>query len=153
LSAHHFEVLRLCIQSRRYLRVKLVQSVQRSTPRRRTDSSDGSASARCTRGRIVTVSDENLHRVHRHAESFSRNESEGGPGAGPGTLRSHFQLDGAVRLNRQIAIARMSETSPRMNGEPETPLDRSRRLVAALMPFGLPAYELAGDLQLVGVNL
>src|SRR5262249_4691217 len=47
----------------------------------------------------------------------------------------------------------MSETSPRMNGEPETPLDRSRRLVAALMPFGLPAYELAGDLQLVGVNL
>src|SRR5262249_47177546 len=135
LARDRFEVFGLCIESRRHLCEELVESVERRAPCGGADPADRSAASRRSGDRVVAVSDHDLHRVHRNTKRVGDDDVECGSRAGAQILSPHLELDRTVGLNREVAVAGMTQAAPGVYRNSEPTLDRPGRLVSALMPL------------------
>src|SRR5262249_1934493 len=56
-------------------------------------------------------------------------------------------------MDQKIAVASVTCATPGVQCESKSMLNRSRGLVPAGMPTGLPLHELVGDVEFFGINL
>src|SRR4029077_1247999 len=68
-------------------------------------------------------------------------------------LGAHLDVDGTVRMNAEIAIARMSASTPGVNRKAYPARNTVRNVLPARMPFLFPAHQLRGDRKFVAIGL
>src|SRR6185437_1955534 len=152
-SVCQFEIARLRVQSRCDFRKELVLSIGRRPKIGRTDAADGATAARGAVARVLVVADQQIDLIHRNAERVGDHLQNGCPRAGADILRSHFDFNRSIRMDREIGVAVMSASAPGVQGEAEPLLHRPGGLVSAGMPARLPAHQLVRNIELFRVNL
>src|SRR5690348_3189589 len=102
------------MQCRSNFTEEFLSGLYRRTPSRGTDSPRSRGASRCTRRRILRVSDIKLDRFDWEAERLGGNDGNRRPRAGSNVLSSDLHIHGTIGMNGEIALARVSAPAPCM---------------------------------------
>src|SRR4029077_2301307 len=104
-------------------------------------------------GRIERVSDIELDIGGLEAPRIGRDHGDAGARAGPDVLRAHLDIDRAIGMDGEIAIAGVAASTPGVKREPHPARDISGNVLSARMPLFLPAHHFCGERELVAIDL
>ena len=100
MAVYGFKVTRLRIQRRSHFGKELVSRIAGRAEGGRAYAADGAAAARGAVRRILVVANLKVDGIDRKAERVGGNGQNRGPRSGADVLRSHLDLDRAVRMDR-----------------------------------------------------
>ena len=148
-----FKIAGLRIQCWGHFREELIAGIGGSTECGRAYAPDGAAAAGSTVRRILVVANLKINRLDGKAKSIGCDGKDRGARPGADVLRSHFDLDRAIGMDRQVAVAVVPASTPGVQRQTKPLLHRTCSFVSAGMPARLPLHELVGYIHLFGVNL
>src|SRR5262249_21811283 len=137
LAADSLEFLGFRIECRGRLFEESSERIERCTACGGGYSTYRGRASRRTGGRILVVSDEQRDGFERKTQCIGTDNGNHSARSGPEVLRSHLALDGTVRMDCEVAIARMSRPAPRVNRETKSTSHRTGTR-AARVPVLLP---------------